>query len=199
MHDMAKKCLRVGAICGAVFLVTAGIFKSAQAWGRDYLPCVGPVSLRFAKAPAPLNTNDFQPIAPVKTEHSPAKPSEKNPSPAVASSSNSLKSEAANSANVTTNWQAIFNVPPMELRSMNQGEANHFVASSMNPESAKMAGANGSANDLLNISPDMLIHYFKADDFSTNQANASVYAPVEFIPPIPTGSGVSRAAYHQTP
>jgi hypothetical protein len=199
MHNIVKKCLRVGAICGAVLLVTAGIFKSTQAWGRDYLPWVGPVPLRFAKAPAPLNTNDLQPIAPVKAEHSPEKPSEKNPPPAGASSSNPLKSETANSANVSTNWQTIFDVPPMELRSMNQGEANHFVVSSLNSESAKMTGANNSANDLLNISPDMLIHYFKSNEFPTNQANVSVFAPVQFIPPAPTASGVSRAVYRQTP
>jgi hypothetical protein len=55
--------------------------------------------------------------------------------------------------------------------------------------------APAPASDLLIITPQMLVDYFKPGQSPTNAANASVLEPVGFTPAIPSAPPASDAAF----
>ncbi len=192
---MANKSVRVCLFCGVVFLVAAGIFKDIPASGRDYLPQVGPVPLRFSKIQLVSQSSDYKIVVSTNAAFSPVESAEKS-SPASASNSlSAAASQANNTLESDTNWLSSFVMPNMGLLPLNPARTNRFVVSASNPVPAKMTGTTPSANDLLTISPDMLVNYFKHTGIQTNQADVSVFVPLEFIPPTATSSGSSQAVY----
>lgn len=195
---MAKRFLRVWWVGGIVFLAATGIVPSAKAANSDYLRWVGPPPLRFAPVPPPQKTSYFQKLLLTQRVNARAESSEKNPPPSGPPPLALSQTATTNTANVDTNLSGIFAVPPPGLRPLNRGKMTRIVATSPPPEPAKNAESDQSANDLLNISPDMLIHYFKYNGSQTNQANVSSFVPVGFVPPRTTVSSSSRAVY-QTP
>ncbi|MBC8095395.1 MAG: hypothetical protein H7Y43_06260 [Akkermansiaceae bacterium] len=64
------------------------------------------------------------------------------------------------------------------------------LAQSQNSETAQPA-----ANELLIVSPQMLIDYFKPMAGSTNGSGVSVLMPVNFTPATPAATPSSRAIY----
>ena len=188
---MAKKLLIVCLVCPAVFLATTGRTKCTGVHCRGYLPTIGPTPIRFALTPFYLEPNGSESVALSNMVVNFQKFSTGMNLP----SSKIGKVGNTNSASSDAPWQAMMVMPAMGLRPLDETNANRYFVSSFSEGAAKKAWETASANDLLNVSPDMLINYFKSGHCPTNQANVSVLVPLEFIPPSSAKSGFSRATY----
>lgn len=60
------------------------------------------------------------------------------------------------------------------------------------------AAPGSTANDLLNITPQMLVEYFRPVNGAPNSAGVSVYVPVPFTPATPAAPGPSSSATYRT-
>jgi hypothetical protein len=184
MNPAHKRCVRFANVgkynygmntwlfkhCRACIILAAyAALIGPQAKGAAYLPLVGPPPLRFEKATVGARTISWTP--PALTP------------PAVVIETNLLPVTSAIPVN---------NVGPP---SPANGPANTLVPLPQENLSTNSAVRNRSANDLLVITPEMLVDYFKPNNNATNAANVRVLVPVSFTPPASASIPSSQAIY----
>ena len=152
-----------------IILVALASLAGQPTRGGAYLPLVGPPPLRFEVA---INRAKLVSWAtPVL------------PPPVVAAETNlpsTTDTDSTASANVP---------PPASAQARRPG--------SLPPEnlSTNSAPQGQSANDLLVITPEMLVDYFKPGNDATNATRVRVLAPVDFTPPASASIPSSQAIY----
>lgn len=139
------------------------------AHGRAYLAVVGPPSLRFGKMAAFAQPVSWTP-PPLPV---PETPPETNLPPETPT--NSTDSVALTPPTSTPSKAPVL-ILPQDL-------------------STNSPAPPQSANDLLPVTPEMLLDYFKLDHAATNSATVHVVAPVRFAPPTPVPMPSSQAIY----
>jgi hypothetical protein len=157
---------------GHLCLVALALLTALPVDGGAYLPLVGPPPLRFEKAISHAKTISWVP--PVLPP--PPIVAETNPTPVSVTSSMPIE-------NVVTLPPAApaisVSAPPMP--------ENLPAISTVQPR---------PANDLLVVSPDMLVDYFKPNNNVKNAAEVHVLAPVNFTPPPSVSIPSSQAIYN---
>lgn len=146
----------------------------AQAANPGYLRKTGPVPIRFhvvKPAATPLPPLPAAIEAPATTEQEPAPASE------AVTSSEQRKPLAVESA----------------VESFLKQNVETLLPKPAEPDAE--AKGQQSANELLVISPQMLIEYFRSAPGATNGAGVSALVPVQFTPAIPAAHPSSRAIY----
>jgi hypothetical protein len=162
MQKPFRKILGCSAL--ALALVTTAANPSSQA--ACYLPRVGPAPLRFQKprlakplALPPLARDDGLPEGSAKT------------------------SSIANSAlTIDPNFFPNISLQPTQFSGAPLKTVNGDSTHSASGNSVTNSPGGTTANDLLIVSPQMLLDYFRPIDGWTNTA---VVAPVPFMPAIP--------------
>ena len=153
---------------GVVLMVMLSMI-CPQVSGEAYLPVVGPVPLRFETAAVHVRTFSWIPPVAVK----PAAPAQTNPPPKFVAIPDKI-ARAVPLLTAKTNET----IPPLpENLSTNSTVETH------------------SANDLLVVTPEMLVDYFKPGTVATNQTPVRALAPVGFMPPPSVASPSSEAIY----
>jgi hypothetical protein len=139
------------------------------AWGAAYLPLVGPPPLRFERATAGAKTISWTP-------------------PALAPQTVAVET---NSPSITYSIPAnnVVQTPP-EIKPVS-------VPVPLPPEnlSTNSTDQTRSANDLLVVTPEMLVDYFKPNNNATNANDVRVLVPVNFTPPASASIPSSQAIY----
>jgi len=175
---------------GIALAVAGGIGVAGALWakGESYLPKAGPPPLRYQASRAanppslpPLPSEDSKPadrdhpeaapvsLAPFRNPESTRLPAELFPSGL---------------------WLSQLAAPGSRLGSPGVPESI---------EEMSHVAASATASDLLGVSPEMLIDYFKpvpAGPASTNAPPAVIVVPVQFMPATPPASPGSTATYH---
>jgi hypothetical protein len=143
------------------------------------LPWVGPPPLRFAAASHHSKFFSWRP---------PALPTiQTNPPPAP-----SLQPlEKAGNAPIPPPSAPEKTVPTPNPPSVGVSEA---PTNSLPPEDIP-ANPPNAANNLLNVSPEMLLDYFKSNEAVPDQTNARAPERVIFVPPLPFPAISSQATY----
>jgi hypothetical protein len=137
--------------------------------GGAYLPAIGPVPMRFEAAAVPAKILAWIPSVADK----PAAPAVTNLPPAIPA----VSTEIAGA------------IPPMGTKADSPGSSMPENLSTNSPPEAHSAG------DLLVVTPEMLVDYFKPGSDATNQTNVRVVTPVGFMPPPSVASPSSQASY----
>ena len=152
-----------------IILVALAALTEPPARGAAYLPLVGPPPMRFEKASDGPRKISWTPPALI-------------PPPVVVE---------PNLPSVTATIPANNVVSPHPVIE----PANTPV--SLPPEnlSTNSAVQTRSANELLVVTPEMLVDYFKPNHNATNAANVRVLAPVNFTPPASASMPSSQAIY----
>lgn len=182
---MGKCIFKTGVLIGA--MTAAGGIATAKNTAIGYLAKVGPVPLRFQPRPTKIA------ILPPLPEDSPA-PAANPSTPTPASDSNPIPDPKPGAP---TESAPVEPPPPTAPLSDLLEEKNtdsllpRVETPAMIPDEKPH-----SANDLLVITPQMLIDYFKpAGGSTTNTTGVSVLGPVNFMPPAPSTPPSSRAVY----
>jgi hypothetical protein len=152
-----------------IILVALAALTEPPVRGAAYLPLVGPPPMRFEKAMAVSKEVSWTPPALFP--------------PAVAVDTNLL---SANSAIPVNN--VVLPHPVIE-------PANTPVPLPPENSSTNSAVQTRSANELLMVTPEMLVDYFKPNNNATNAANVHVLVPVNFTPPASASISSSQASY----
>lgn len=151
------------------FLAFLTIYGALSAQGGAYLPLIGPPSLRFETAMLPGKNLSW-----MQTLPAPATFSNQPPLITYVSTNNvSVPLLAKTQKIIMTPW------PDENLSTNSQSQI-------------------GSANDLLVVTPEMLVDYFKPNQTNgtvTNTDDVRVLAPVDFTPPTSVASPSSKAIY----
>ncbi|HUC84828.1 MAG TPA: hypothetical protein VL970_06525 [Candidatus Acidoferrales bacterium] len=137
--------------------------------GGTYLPLTGPPPLRFEVATIHAKAFSWVPSFSVKDAVSVGT----NLPPEISAG---LDKIAGTSPAIATKFNASVPSLPENLSTNSTAE--------MRP-----------ANDLLVVTPEMLVDYFKPGSDATNQTNVRVLAPVGFMPPPSATSPSSQAIY----
>ena len=177
-------------IAGGITLAAAfGIVGSLEGSGAGYLAVIGPAPLRYQKLSSwkPLN------LPPLPMENS-SSPDPIAPAIAAADSTNStsLPGFASSLADLpaevflpTTLWLG-------HLSSWSAADSNLSAGTNFSTNTTQ---ASAPASDLLILTPQMLVDYFKPGQCPTNAAGRFVQVPVEFTPAIPAAPPASSATY----
>jgi len=152
-----------------LWTLAVGLSSCLPASGGAYLPMIGPAPLRFETATVHAKVISW--ISP--TADKPAVTAEMNSPPEIPAGP-----AKTDGAIPLTNMKTDAAVPalPENLSTNSPAEAH-------------------SANDLLVVTPEMLVDYFKPESAETNQTNVRVLAPVGFMPPSSAASPSSQAIY----
>ncbi len=168
-HNCGMKTRLFQRCRACAILIALASLTELPASDAAYLPLIGPPPLRFEKATDGSKKIIWIPPALVQ----PAVAVETNP-PSVTSS-------------MPVN--NIVQPPPAN------GPASGPVSVSPENLSTKSTEQTKSANDLLVVTPEMLVDYFKPNNNATNAANVRVLAPVNFTPPASVSMPSSQAIY----
>lgn len=184
---MGKSFARACGLSTTTLAVVLGLGYSVAARNMGYLPKLGPTTLRF-RIPPSSKTLPLPPLAmsngppPVKTDKSAA---------------NSKKEQTSSSPAVSSANAALGNTGAAPTRSSLLARTPTILNSIVPPSLAPATQTNQKprpASDLLLVTPQMLLSYFKPVGSSTNQLNATVAMPVRFRPPTPA-THESKATY----
>ena len=137
--------------------------------GGAYLPSIGPARLRFEAAAIPEKV--FSWVSPVADKPAAAAGTNRPPEISVAPT----KTDGA-----------------ITLIDSKTGETVPSLPENL---STILTKETHSANDMLVVTPEMLVDYFKPGADATNQTNVRVVAPVGFMPPPSAASPSSQAIY----
>ncbi|MGO8766844.1 MAG: hypothetical protein ACLQSR_17135 [Limisphaerales bacterium] len=134
-----------------------------------YLALVGPPPLRFE--------------SPIQYENNFTGMPKPEPAPVIIAETNATVVTAT-----TSNTNSV---------SALSGTSQSPASTTSSPEnlSTNAIAPASSANDLLVVTPEMLVDYFKQNGGSTNSNNVRVAAPVDFTPPPPASNPSSQAIY----
>lgn len=155
-----------------IILVALAAVTEPSTRGAAYLPLVGPPPIRFQKATDGSKIFSWTPPAIIP--------------PAVA---------------VETNLPSVTSTIPVNNVAAPQPviePANTPVPPPSENLATNSVVQTRSANDLLVVTPEMLVDYFKPNHNATNAANVRVLAPVDFTPPA-SGSIPSSQAIYRSP
>ena len=157
-----------------VVLLASTVLMGPLAWGAGYLPLVGPPPLRFEKAANSARIFSWTP--PVLA------PATSTPPPVTAETNSQYVTSTMSANNVISSPAAIepASVPP-------KSPPEYSSTNSIVP--------TRPANDLLVVTPEMLVDYFKPNRDAANAANVHVLAPVNFTPPASVSIPFSQASY----
>ena len=152
-----------------IVLVALVALMDLPARGAAYLPIVGPPPLRFAPAKAGAKNVAWTPPTPTLPT-SVVETNKSNATPAIPANNIAPPPPAVEPASIP--------VPlPVENLSTNSTVQTH------------------PANNLLVVTPEMLVDYFKPNNKATNAANVRVLVPVNFTPPASASTPSSQAIY----
>ena len=157
-----------------VVLLASMVLMGPLAWGAGYLPLVGPPPLRFEKAADSPTIFSWTPAVLAPTASTP---------PPVSVETNSQYVTSTLSANNVIS-------PPASIETASapqKSPPDNLSTNSMVP--------TRPANDLLVVTPEMLVDYFKPNRDAANAANVHVLAPVNFTPPSSVSIPSSQASY----
>ncbi|HLP76618.1 MAG TPA: hypothetical protein VK327_06810 [Candidatus Paceibacterota bacterium] len=158
-----------------IALATGGAVM-VHATSSGYLAKVGPTPLRFKPPPVRKRLE--------------AKPLSANPHP-----ESSVPTAPESNADSLINWPWL---SPESSQPQDSLFGSTSPASKLPQPAGQPAEASShrpSANELLVITPQMLIDYFKPMAGATNGAGVSVLLPVNFTPPTPSAAPSSQAIY----
>jgi hypothetical protein len=152
-------------------IILAALFSliCLKVTGAAYLAMIGPSPLRFEAAAVPAKFFSWTP--PVADK------------PAVIAQTNSPPLITA----VSTNTGDA--IPPAEAKT---GASVPAMPENL---STNLPAETHSADELLVVTPEMLVNYFKPGGSATNQTNVRVVTPVGFTPPPSAASPSSEAIY----
>ncbi len=164
----------------ALALVVAGLV-TVKASGVGYLAKIGPTPLRFRPAPAPKALVSLPLLdksqSPLATDATPT------PNPPVQPAATPTPDN--------------FGIPDSDSNIDSLPDTSNMESMLPQPiaRSSDTQIAAPAANEMLVVTPQMLIDYFKPMAGATNGAGVSVLMPVHFTPPIPSAPPSSRATY----
>ncbi len=151
-------------------LIALMVLMGPSAHGEAYLPLVGPPPMRFEATTSDATRFSWTPPA---------------LTPPTVDVETSLPPVTP-----TIPVNNVVSQPPVI-------EAASVPASSPpeNLPTKKSAIETPSANNLLIVTPEMLVDYFKPNNDATNAANVHVLVPVNFTPPVSVSTPSSHASY----
>jgi hypothetical protein len=150
-------------------LVAFAASMDPLALGAAYLPLVGPPPLRFEKTVVVAKTSSWTPAV-----LTPSTFAVETNYPSVTSSIPANNVIPLPSATEPVKMPV---PPPTDNLSTNSTDRTH------------------SANDLLVVTPEMLVDYFKPNKNATNASDVRVLVPVNFTPPASVSIPSSQASY----
>jgi hypothetical protein len=189
LSNMGMNSSKTWVLGGIAMVVSLGIAESSSLSEAGYLPKTGPTSLRFqiGRGSQPL---DLPPLA----------MDDPDPSAVTAMPQKSLdpipveKYTAASLPPQTENylpWMPWFY--PLSGMSYPPPLPAPSIGAPTNTPPVSLP-----ASDLLSITPQMLVEYFRPLQFGTNAAGASALGPVGFLPATPAPPVVSSNSF-ETP
>jgi hypothetical protein len=168
-HNCGMKTWLFKRCRACVILIALASLTELPARDAAYLPLIGPPPLRFEKATG--GSKNISWIPPALTP------------PAVAVE---IKLPSVTSTTPANNV-----VPPSPAN----GSANAPVPLPPENLSTNPAVQTRPANNLLVVTPEMLVDFFRPNNDGTNAANVRVLAPVIFTPPASASIPSSQAIY----
>ena len=152
-----------------IVLVALVALMDLPAHGASYLPIVGPPPMRFDKAKGAVKNVAW------------SQPTQTMPTPAIQTNSPS-ETPTIPDSNVVT--------PPLVVEPVS-------IPVALPPEnlSTNSMVQTHPANNLLVVTPEMLVDYFKPNNKATNATNVRVLVPVNFTPPASASIPSSQATY----
>ena len=177
-----KNALGPGAVFG-VAMACAMFCATAPGRAEGYLAKVGPTPLRYQvlRLEKPLN------LAPL-----PLEPEDKSGN----SRTLDLRSNEALAGRASAEIPAEILAPYTMWWSRFAGTNRQEILAQPNPEYlTNSIQAMPPASDLLPVSPEMLVEYFKPVQGPTNSASATVMVPLDFTPAAPVAPRGSSAIY----
>ena len=196
IQRMNKRSFTARRLVGVVCAIASSGVLGSEARASGYLPCTGPVPLRFESEKPPPKPLALPVL--IMDEPPPAPPDNETPAPAI--------SEDVTSAPVPE-------APPSPTSAAAESPAPDSAAALLgqlyggdgsNPFAIPAAQipaqsvAEAPASNLLVVTPQMLVDYFKAKPVAgaaSNTTSVAVFAPVGFTPPAPVGLPSSQATY----
>jgi len=179
--NMGKRIFKTGVLIGAI--TAAGGIANAKSAAIGYLAKVGPVPLRFLPR---ITKIGVLPPLPDGSSTPASNPQIPNPPP---------QSDSATAPQSATPPAQIPADPASPLSDAPADQSPDSLLPVIENPAPDPASTPHSANDLLVVTPQMLIEYFKPVGSSTNNAGVSVLGPVNFTPPTPAVAPSSRAVY----
>lgn len=195
---MGKQSLNARRWLGAVCAGVCGGVLGLEALATGYLPSTGPVPLRFEMEKPPSKPLVWPALildepSPAVTTNEPPSDAASVPMPAVAETNAAPVPAAAEVAPVTPAPDSA--VALLDRLYGGDGANPHAIPA---PQSPPEPGSEAPASNLLVVTPQMLVEYFKAGSAvgtSSNAPSTGVFAPVGFTPPAPVGLPSSQATY----
>ena len=184
---MGKRSSETCGLCGIALVLALGTVNSLAVPAEGYLAKVGPVPLRFQEV-HPLNLMALPPLAMDDGTNS-----DTNSIPdKVCDDSLASAGLASSSAGVPQAFFAPASTWLNRLSTLDDTNAPQAGFGIPLPESAPPRPA---ASDLLAMTPQMFMDYFKPLQSGTNGAGIAVQFPVEFMPATPPATPASSATY----
>lgn len=177
--------MKICAFGGVLYAVVWSSVSSQAGLPNGYLRCTGPVPLRFAAETAGLDGCDLPPLVMEDDTHASNTP---------VSPENTASAPPGKPTVTVTEANSAESVAPDAMANQNQSIPVRFdgdplaipqpFSTPSTPALPEIATAT-SASDLLVVTPQMLVDYFKPSRAATNSANTAVFVPLGFTPPAP--------------
>jgi hypothetical protein len=182
---MGKQALKHWMFLGTILAVTWGASAPPGAASEGYLRAVGPAPLRYRPAPPAAPATALPPLR-AEQEH-PADATNSAASPANWSFVRKPEAEALPAA--------LFLPATLWLNRSLAGNGSGLPLETNPKWDTSSPMATTAAGDLLTLTPEMLVQFFKPAGSVLNQTNAAVLVPLRFTPPSPPALGLSSATY----
>ena len=189
VNDMDLRSSKVCACyCVASALATLLLFCQTT-WSKGYLATVGPKPFRFQSPPPEQDFAKYPQLSGTDNV-------------TVGDASLGDSNRPYNSPVVVVTQSPARVGPTLEqylspwsMTAMGNADWKDIMAYDAARSSGMSPVGTASANDMLVVTPQMLINYFKPGVMSTNSANTTVVVPVGFRPPGSTPPPASQAIY----
>ncbi len=187
--DMGKSSAKACGLLGLALATALGLGPgpaTARAQVSGYLAKSGPAALRF-QAVHPQNLSILPPLP---------KPEVKVPDrTSLAKSAVTSQPPLILVSNQSPAWTPPYANPPVTVPNP---LASYSLLPPQNFGITNPAFPGSTANDLLNITPQMLVEYFRPVIGAPNSAGLSVFVPVQFTPATPAAPGPASSATYRT-
>ncbi len=193
---MNKRSFTARRLVGVVCAIAGCGMLGLEAVASGYLPCTGPVPLRFESEKPPSKPLTLPAL--VMEDPPPAPPESETPAPVIPEdvAPAPVPEAVPGSASVAAES------PPTDSAAALLGQL--YGGDGSNPYTIPAAQipaqsvAEATASNLLVVTPQMLVDYFKAKPAAgaaSNTTSVAVFAPVGFTPPAPISLPTSQATY----
>jgi hypothetical protein len=183
--------IRVGGRIAFMLAIVTLIGQTA--WGRGYLAAVGPKPFRFESPRSEQNSANLPRLG-------------ENDNVTGKDDSNADSNRPYNSPVVVNNPNPVQVGPTLEQRlspwsatAAGNVDWRSAIAYSASQSAGMSPVGSASANDMLVVTPQMLVNYFKPSATSTNGAGTTILVPVGFSPPGVTPTPPSSQAIYRSP